>query len=243
MSGVYDEFAPYYNLYWGEGFTDDSQEGLSNFFLPFLSEGGRVLDVCCGAGHMASWLSACGFQVTGLDASEPMIKLARENAPGVEFIVRDATDFNYEEPFDAALSVFDSVNHLSSIKEVQAMFAATARALKPGGRFLFDINTDRGFRFAAGETWAAVEQDHVCLSRSNYDPAAGEAVSKLTLFRDESGCWARTDLEIREFLHAPEEIVAALADAGFGEPDVFDAEDDFGMPRAEGRLFYSARRL
>ncbi len=243
MSGVYDKFAPYYNLYWGEGFTDDAQEGLSNFFLPFLGEGARVLDLCCGAGHMAAWLSACGFQVMGLDASEPMIELAQENAPGVEFIVGDATGFQFEKPFDAALSVFDSVNHLETLDEVRKMFSHTASALKSGGRFLFDINTDRGFRFAAGETWAAVEPDHVCLSRSNYEPATGEAVSKLTLFREEDGNWGRTDLEIREYLHAPEEIVTALADAGFGEPDVFDAEDDFGMPRAEGRLFYSARRL
>jgi len=242
-SPAYDKFAHFYNLYWGESFTDDAQEGLSNFVLPFLAPEARVLDLCCGAGHMAAWLAACGYEVTGLDISKPMIELARDNAPGVEFVVGDATEFTFPEPFDAVVCVFDSVNHLPSGEEVQEMFKSASRALKPGGLFVFDINTDRGFRFAAGETWAAVEADHVCISKSQYDPGEGEAVSQITLFRDDAGSWVRTDLEIHEYLYPPEEIVEALMGAGFGEPDVLDGEEDFGMPRAEGRLFYVARRL
>lgn len=242
-AGAYDEFAHFYNLYWGDSFTDDAQEGLSNFVLPFLQPEARILDLCCGAGQMAAWLAACGFDVTGLDASEPMIELARENAPSAEFVVGDAADFSFPQPFDAVVCVFDSVNHLPSVDEVRAVFKNVSRSLCPGGLFVFDINTDRGFRFAAGETWAAVQPDHVCLSKSLYDPSQGEAVSQLTLFRDDAGSWIRTDLEIHEYLYAPEAIVAALAENGFGEPEVYDAEEDFGMPRAEGRLFYVARRL
>ncbi len=241
-ANVYDEFAHFYNLYWGESFTADAQEGLSNFVLPFLQPKARILDLCCGAGHIAAWLGACGFDVTGLDVSEPMIELARENAPGAEFVLGDATAFSFPEPFDAVVCVFDSVNHLRSADEVRAVFKNVSRALRPGGLFVFDINTDRGFRFAAGETWAAVRPDHVCLSKSQYEPGPGEAVSQLTLFRDDAGSWIRTDLEIHEYLYPPEQIVAALLEAGFDEPNVFDAEEDFGMPRAEGRLFYLARR-
>ena len=40
-----------------------------------------VLDVCCGTGVLASELSARGYEVVGVDASEAMLDVAREVLP------------------------------------------------------------------------------------------------------------------------------------------------------------------
>ncbi len=38
-----------------------------------------VLDVCCGQGTLAEHFLAHGYRVTGIDLSEPMLAIAREN--------------------------------------------------------------------------------------------------------------------------------------------------------------------
>lgn len=48
----------------------------------------RTLDVACGTG--AFFTCALPGEVTGLDQSEAMIELARENVPGATFVVGDA---------------------------------------------------------------------------------------------------------------------------------------------------------
>jgi hypothetical protein len=42
---------------------------------------------------------------------------------------------------DAVLCHYDSLNHLSNETELRATFLQVAQALKPGGMFLFDLNT------------------------------------------------------------------------------------------------------
>ena len=50
-----------------------------------LSQDARVLDVGCGSGLLARALLAEGFRVSGVDASEAMITLARGHAPAASF--------------------------------------------------------------------------------------------------------------------------------------------------------------
>ena len=48
---------------------------------------GRVLDVACGTGVLTRYLKG---EVTGLDGSEEMLKIARERVPGATFVQGDA---------------------------------------------------------------------------------------------------------------------------------------------------------
>lgn len=48
-------------------------------FAAALPAGGRVLDLGCGPGFYAAWLTGKGFEVEAWDASAEMVKLAAEN--------------------------------------------------------------------------------------------------------------------------------------------------------------------
>ncbi|HEX9783149.1 MAG TPA: class I SAM-dependent methyltransferase, partial [Opitutaceae bacterium] len=109
---VYDPFAAAYDRHWGTMFLDDARQGIHDLFLPLLGPKARILDLCCGTGQLAHWLSGCGFRVTGLDGSSEMIRHARRNAPLAAFVVEDAREFHLPGEFDAVVSVFDSLNHL-----------------------------------------------------------------------------------------------------------------------------------
>ena len=239
---AYDPFAPFYNLYWGDFYLDDAREGFANHVLPRIPAGGRILDLCCGTGQLARWLAACGFEVVGLDSSPAMLAIARENAAKAEFVEADARSFRFDEPFDAVLSTFDSINHLASLDDVRRVFANVFAALRPGGLFVFDVNTQAGFLDAADESYAATEHSHVCVVRSSYDVEKGVGLSKVTAFEPAGELWRRLDFEIREYHYAAPALKSALREAGFARARTMDAQRDSGPPRARGRVFLFAER-
>lgn len=240
-SSAYDEFAPFYNLYWAPGFLDDLAAGLSETVLPLVPPGARVLDLCCGTGQIAAWLVGQGLEVVGLDGSEVMLDYARRAAPEARFVAADARDFHFEEPFDLVLSTFDSLNHLPTLDDLEAAFRSVRRALAPDGVFCFDMNMNEGFAFADDETYASVTDEHVCISESNYDERAKRGVSTITSFLRVGELWRRKSFEIVEYCYPRLEIEARLARADLAPPKIFDAGRDFGMPHGDGRLFFLTR--
>ena len=86
----YDRFAWVYNKHWGNQFVPLALRVLEKLVFPHLPAKARILDLCCGTGQLAQALLARGHQVTGLDVSQEMLRLARQNAPTAEFIVADA---------------------------------------------------------------------------------------------------------------------------------------------------------
>jgi SAM-dependent methyltransferase len=96
--------------------------------------GKRVLDVCCGPGHLAGSLSEAGATVEGLDFATPMVDRARENYPSLDFRRGDAQALPYDDAtFDHVVCAF-GVMHLS---DADAAIVEAFRALRPSGRYVF----------------------------------------------------------------------------------------------------------
>ena len=98
-------------------------------------EGEHILDVGCGTGTLTCKISDAGAIVTGIDASEEMIAKAKQAYPQIEFFVKDATDFSFEEKFDAAFS--NATFHW--IKEQSKAIKCIYDNLKQGGRFVYEM--------------------------------------------------------------------------------------------------------
>src|SRR6516165_611465 len=54
-----------------------------------VGPGTRLLDIACGSGYAASVAASRGAQVSGLDASEALIAIARARTPAADFRVGD----------------------------------------------------------------------------------------------------------------------------------------------------------
>ena len=74
-----------------------------------------------------------------------MLRYAKENAPGAEFIPEDARNFKLPPVYDGVFSTFDSLNHVMTIDELQAVFNNVNECLVKGGIFIFDLTTERHF--------------------------------------------------------------------------------------------------
>ncbi len=241
----YDDFAWFYNRYWSGEFHSAAFPILERVWLRRLPPGAHILDVCCGTGSLAALLGARGFRVTGLDISREMLVYARANAPAAEFSVADAASFHLPAACDAAVSTFDSLNHLLEPAALEAAFHNIAAALRPGGLLAFDMLLEEGYQTRWGESFALVRDDHLLtITGAAFDSRSRIARITVTMFRLLEGTWRRSDVTIEERCYSPAEISHALALAGFGEPLCYDA-GDLGMAGqlGEGRTFFVAARL
>jgi len=103
-----------------------------------------ALDVCCGTGAAAVALCAeCTDRVVGVDTSAGMLEVAAERLLAArkrlglraQVVRADALDMPFEDEFDAAVCV-GAFGHIEERDEPRFV-ASIARALRPGGRFLF----------------------------------------------------------------------------------------------------------
>jgi 2-polyprenyl-3-methyl-5-hydroxy-6-metoxy-1,4-benzoquinol methylase len=103
---------------------------------------GSALDVGCGTGTNALYLSGYGWRVTGVDWSEHAVFLAERAAfvAGVQprFEVADAATWNTRRRFDLILILYA----LPAGGQAAPMIRNTARTLKPGGT-IFIADWDR----------------------------------------------------------------------------------------------------
>lgn len=106
----------------------------------------HLVELACGTGTIACRLARQGYRVDGLDASAEMIAVARgkvEDATQVRFDVRDVRDLQGVGPFDGALCLYDSLNYLLSVDDVDDALGQVYDVLRPGALFIFDVCTER----------------------------------------------------------------------------------------------------
>jgi SAM-dependent methyltransferase len=101
-----------------------------------------VLDIACGTGPHLARLADRGYRMSGLDLSRRNIEFLGERlaAKGqrAELIVGDMTDFRLARPVDAAICMQDSQGHLLSNEQLVSHLRTVARAVRPGGLYVFD---------------------------------------------------------------------------------------------------------
>ncbi len=243
MLSSYDDIAGLYDAFWSDWYLPAALPPLEKLLFSFLSVGAQVLDVCCGSGHVTQELVRRGYQVTGIDNSAALIEIARRKLPGVTFYVRNVEEMNFDGRFEAALSTFDSMNHLLSLSTLQRAFAKVHDCLISGGRFVFDMNMAEAY-FLDVAQWQVTLNDHsVGLVRGQYDPATAKAVTELVWFARQGGSenWIRRTSVVEERCYEQDEIVDALRDAGFETIETVSAYQAGMQPEmAIGRIFFVA---
>jgi ubiquinone/menaquinone biosynthesis C-methylase UbiE len=93
---------------------------------------GSLLDVGCGTGSYTAALAERGWEATGVDISEDMLRLAR--ARGIRAVHADATSLPFgDASFDAAISVFTNTD----VDDLAAVVREIARVLRPGAPLVY----------------------------------------------------------------------------------------------------------
>jgi len=97
--------------------------------LRFVKKGSRILDIGCGTGQVANYLSKRSYNVTGIDLSPLFIKEAKKQGQA-EFRVMDSTSLKFKDAsFDAVISA-ETLEHIPN--PAKALSEMT-RVLRPKG--------------------------------------------------------------------------------------------------------------
>ena len=218
---------------------------LEKLFLSKVPGGARVLDVCCGPGHVTRELVRRGYCVTGVDSSAALIAIARSSLPRTEFCVQDVRVLELTGHFEAALSTFDSLNHMLSLDDLHAALKGVHGVLDPGGLFVFDMNLEEAYTVDLHQWHVNISEGTVGLVRGAYDFEKKQAATELIWLEREgqTDCWQRRDSVVEERCYAEGEILAAVYAAGFRDVKVTPAiEAGVDPSLGFGRIFVSCRR-
>jgi SAM-dependent methyltransferase len=173
-------------------------------------------------------LRSLGFTVIGIDSSEGMLRIARQHVPDGVFFQAEASRFALPQPVEAAVSLFDSLNHVLEPEQLQAAFQCVSQALSTEGIFVFDLNTEPAYGDRWDQSFCQVEADHAFFLRGGYDRSSRIGRTFVTMFRL-TGTWQRDDVEIRQRPWEMAEVEPMLRAAGFSSIEHYRAQEDLGL--------------
>lgn len=132
--------SPYYPILYkhrdsleAEGFV----EKLINHLMP--QPGSRMLDIACGEGRHSIQLADRGFDVTGIDLSQPSIAKAQQSErDNLHFMVHDMRNPFYINYFQFAFNFFTSFGYFGNPRDNQMAAKSFATALRKDGILVLD---------------------------------------------------------------------------------------------------------
>lgn len=149
VSSAYDVLAPGYAAQFRS--TEPEQPidlAMIDHFVGQLGEAPDVLDAGCGTGRMARYLSDRGCQVSGVDLSPGMVRMARRDHPDIPTQVGTITELPFADGSFGGLFFWYSIIHLADAA-VPTVFEEARRVLRPGGHLLVAFQTGAGERDVA----------------------------------------------------------------------------------------------
>lgn len=111
-----------------------------------IPAGASILDIGCGMGRHSKALAGAGYQVTGVDLSNTLLDVAREqDSEGiVEWRHGDMRSLPFADgAFDATVNLFTSFGYFSLEEDNVNVLRHIRRVLRPKGSFLIDFLNPR----------------------------------------------------------------------------------------------------
>lgn len=248
---VYNQFA---SIYQRGPYLRFSQLLAESLIPEYLDELGifpqRLLDVACGEGSFAVGMAEKGYTVTGVDYSPQMIALAQERAEDagvhVDFSVEDMRTLPFEGEFDLVTCFFDSLNYLLTVQGLHDAFQCAFRALRPGGFYIFDMNTIYGLAvdWMRERTYIQNEtDDFIEIHQQDFDYENLIASMTVTVFQKQGDQWERFDETHQERGYPIADIQFLLSEIGFEIAGMYGSikkrsEVQMNSPR----VWFSARK-
>jgi ubiquinone/menaquinone biosynthesis C-methylase UbiE len=247
---IYKEFAYVYHLGPYTAFSLRMAELLPTVLEKLGCRPQSMLDLACGEGSFAISQAQMGKNVTGVDASPRMLQIARikaaEQGVKVQWVEMDMRNLDFSSSFDLVTCWFDSLNYLLELADLEKTFRGVEKALKPGGLFIFDMNTIYGLAVVWQQPAYIIQQDTseiVEIHRSSFDHDHATATVKITAFIQARQAWQRIDEIHQERGYPLAEINNLLAACGFEVLGCYGSLADLSEPELDsGRVWFVARK-
>jgi len=142
--GFGDSYAELYDSFYKDKDYDKEVGMLEDIFKQYgCNKGSNILDIGCGTGNHAIKMAKRGYDVTGIDPSEPMLKIAKrkslEEGVKIKFIKSGLPNLDLYEKYDGIECMFNVIDYVLEDKKILDSFKKIKEHLKDGGVFVFDF--------------------------------------------------------------------------------------------------------
>jgi 2-polyprenyl-3-methyl-5-hydroxy-6-metoxy-1,4-benzoquinol methylase len=212
FEGVFDDD---YLYFYGPVLSERTDEDVETIVrLLELEDGAEILDCPCGHGRISNALAAHGFRVTGLDASERFLGLARADAQSggvdVEYVQGDMRKLPWRDRFDALVNWYTSFGYFTD-EQNKAVLREFRDALRRGGRLILDMQNITRTLLQSREQHRVERNGDLMFDDWKLDLENARFVTERTIVRD--GKTRKTHFVVRWF--TVPELRAWLEEAGF----------------------------
>jgi SAM-dependent methyltransferase len=252
MNGIYNEFATVYDRMGADHHSLRMCDYTLELFKKFRIEGKLGLEICCGTGSALEYFVDHGYAMTGIDQSPQMLSEARKKTGKSARLVRATLPkLRITDPgsrkvcqADFAISFYDSLNYLLSAKDLQTAFTQIGRHIKPGGWFIFDMNTPHALKTIWGaNVWGGALDDLAWIFRHSYDDANILATVRLTFFERHRRSWQRFDETHTERAYTLPHLRKMLRSSGFSVKAIYRCYTFDRADEKANRICVVARKL
>lgn len=235
-------------------FTDNAEyERRAAYLLDLLRTGGVtdgiLLDVACGTGILTSLLCGKGYEIIAVDNSPDMLQQTRlrlsQADPDALVLCQDMRALDLYGTVDAAVCTLDSVNHLIDTEDVAAAFASVSLFLRPGGLFLFDVNTPyKHETVLSGNTFVYEDEDAMLVWQNTECDEAGNVGIMIDVFtREKDGRYTRDSEDFTERAYDMETLAGLLEQAGLTVEHIYGDLTASAPTPAEERVVFVTKKI
>ena len=243
MSYVYDELI-------GEAPYDDWLQFTIQLFEKHGIKGKHVADVGAGTGEMSLRLAALGYDVTGIDYSNNMLRIAEQKAQQkhlqINWIEQDLRRLTGSKEYDAVVSYLDVINYIVDESDVRQVFHNIYHVLKENGIFIFDVHAiDFITEYYVEETFTNIRDDAAYIWSCLPGQYPGEMYHDLTFFlKEPNGLYRKFTEYHHQRTYAIEIYKYLLKEVGFQNIEIYgDASIDMENSIEDApRIFFLAKK-
>lgn len=216
---AYSSFAEVYDMFMDNVPYEEWCEYMCTILAEYGIEDGIVLDLGCGTGKMTRLFKQAGFDMIGVDLSEEMLGIAREQeSDGILYLQQDMREFELFGTVRAVISACDCMNYILEEEELLTVFKLVNNYLDPKGIFIFDMNTRFKYEEIIGDQTICEHREDASFVWDNiFDEESGINEYELTLFIEhptQKGLFQRFQEYHYQKAYNMETIAALLEAAG-----------------------------
>ena len=163
----FGNYAEYYDLIYKDKNYEKEVDFLEEIFEEIFgkSKVKTILEVGCGTGNYTKILLGRGHEVTGLDNSEDMFKIARRKCK-CSLIKGDIREVLIDKRFDVCIAMFAVMGYITKSSDIIKALNNIRRHLKLNGLFIFDVwNGLAVMRFPPEQRVKEVENNNIKVIR------------------------------------------------------------------------------